>query len=271
MSQSSGAYGEADATEQKNEQHNNQPASSASTDATLNVRAKSPKSKGPNKWIIAIIAVIAVVAIIVGVVVFRNNSASSDTAENGTSNTVTIGLKLAPVSLDIRHQSGSAIEQVLIGNVYEGLLSRDSDNKVHPGLAKSWDISNDGTTYTFHLNENMNFSNGDTLDAEDVAWSINQLKEQQYYNANQVESLEKAEAVDSDTVKLTLSTPDSNLLWYLTGRPGLVFDKDAEYNAKTEAVGSGPYTVESFDSASKWCSKPTRSIGEAHARPQPKT
>ena len=122
MSQSSGAYGEADATEQKNEQHNNQPAGSASTDATLNARAKSPKSKGPNKWIIAIIAVIAVVAIIVGVVIFRNNSASSDTAENGTSNTVTIGLKLAPVSLDIRHQSGSAIEQVLIGNVYEGLL-----------------------------------------------------------------------------------------------------------------------------------------------------
>ena len=34
-------------------------------------------------------------------------------------------------------------------------------NKVQPGLAKSWDISNDGTTYTFHLNENMNFSNGD--------------------------------------------------------------------------------------------------------------
>ena len=62
----------------------------------MNARAKSPKSKGPNKWIIAIIAVIAVVAIIVGVAVFRNNNASSDTAENGTSNTVTIGLKLAP-------------------------------------------------------------------------------------------------------------------------------------------------------------------------------
>lgn len=265
MSQSSGAYGEADATEQKNEQHNNQPASSASTDATLNARAKSPKSKGPNKWIIAIITVIAVVAIIVGVIVFRNNSASSDTAENGTSNTVTIGLKLAPVSLDIRHQSGSAIEQVLIGNVYEGLLSRDSDNKVQPGLAKSWDISNDGTTYTFHLNQNMTFSNGDKLDADDVAWSINQLKEKQYYNANQVASLDKAEAVDANTVKLTLSTPDSNLLWYLTGRPGLVFDKNAKYNAKTEAVGSGPYTVESFDSASKMVLKANAKYwGTAH-------
>lgn len=265
MSQSSGAYGEADATEQKNEQHNNQPASSASTDATLNARAKSPKSKGPNKWIIAIIAVIAVVAIIVGVIVFRNNSASSDTAENGTSNTVTIGLKLAPVSLDIRHQSGSAIEQVLIGNVYEALLSRDSDNKVQPGLAKSWDISKDGKTYTFHLNNNMCFSNGDKLDADDVAWSINQLKEKQYYNANQVESLDKAEAVDADTVRLTLDAPDSNLLWYLTGRPGLVFDKNATYNAKTEAVGSGPYTVESFDPASKMVLKANPKYwGSAH-------
>ena len=265
MSQSSGAYGEADATEQKNEQHNNQPASSASTDATLNARAKSPKSKGPNKWIIAIIAVIAVVAIIVGVIVFRNNSASSDTAENGTSNTVTIGLKLAPVSLDIRHQSGSAIEQVLIGNVYEALLSRDSDNKVQPGLAKSWDISKDGKTYAFHLNQNMTFSNGDKLDADDVAWSINQLKEKQYYNANQVASLDKAEAVDANTVKLTLSTPDSNLLWYLTGRPGLVFDKNAKYNAKTEAVGSGPYTVESFDSATKMVLKANAKYwGTAH-------
>ena len=114
---------------------------------------------------------------------------------------------------------------MLIGNVYEALLSRDSDNKVQPGLAKSWDISKDGKTYTFHLNQNMTFSNGDKLDADDVAWSINQLKEKQYYNANQVASLDKAEAVDANTVKLTLSTPDSNLLWYLTGRPGLVFDK----------------------------------------------
>ena len=154
---------------------------------------------------------------------------------------------------------------MLIGNVYEALLSRDSDNKVQPGLAKSWDISKDGKTYAFHLNQNMTFSNGDKLDADDVAWSINQLKEKQYYNANQVASLDKAEAVDANTVKLTLSTPDSNLLWYLTGRPGLVFDKNAKYNAKTEAVGSGPYTVESFDSASKMVLKANAKYwGTAH-------
>ena len=50
---------------------------------------------------------------------------------------------------------------------------------------------------------------------------------------------------------MTLSEPDSNLLWNLTGRPGLVFDKDAKYDAKTQAIGSGPYTVESFDPGNK--------------------
>ena len=251
MSSPTGAHGEADATKQENEQ---QPQSTASTDATLNARAKSSngaKSQGPKKWLIALIAVIAAVAVIVAIAVTRGKNDDANTSGVTKADTVTIGLKLAPVSLDIRHQSGSAIEQVLIGNIYESLLSRDSDNKVQPGLAKSWDISKDGKTYTFHLNSNMCFSNGDKLDADDVAWSINQLKEKQYYNANQVASLDKAEAVDANTVKLTLSTPYSNLLWYLTGRPGLVFDKNAKYNAKTEAVGSGPYTVESFDSASK--------------------
>lgn len=247
MTASHGAYGNADATTAAT---SNAASSNgaASTDESLNARARTSKSPRPNKWGIIIAAVVAI-AIIVGAVAIFNGRNAQQSANKA--DTVTIGLKLAPPSLDIRRQSGSAIEQVLIGNVYEGLVSRDSDNAVQPGLAKSWDISTDGTTYTFHLNRNMTFSNGDVLDADDVAWSINQLKEKQYYNANQVESLSKAEALDANTVRITLSSPDSNLLWYLTGRPGLVFDKDATYNAKTQAVGSGPYTVESFDSASK--------------------
>lgn len=247
MTASHGAYGNADATTAAT---SNAASSNgaASTDESLNARVRTSKSPRPNKWGIIIAAVVAIAVIVGAVAIFngRNAQQSANKAD-----TVTIGLKLAPPSLDIRRQSGSAIEQVLIGNVYEGLVSRDSDNAVQPGLAKSWDISTDGTTYTFHLNRNMTFSNGDVLDADDVAWSINQLKEKQYYNANQVESLSKAEALDANTVRITLSSPDSNLLWYLTGRPGLVFDKDATYNAKTQAVGSGPYTVESFDSASK--------------------
>ena len=265
MSPSSGAHGEAGATERKIEQRTESHTGAASTDTTLNARAKSPKQRGSKRWIGVLVAVVAVVAIVIAVVVARNAGKAGGAGAEDKADTVTIGLKLAPASLDIRHQSGSAIEQVLIGNVYESLLSRDSDNNVRPGLAKSWDISKDGATYTFHLNKSMRFSNGDKLDADDVAWSINQLKEKQYYNANQVESLDKAEAVDADTVRLTLSAPDSNLLWYLTGRPGLVFDRNAKYDAKTEAIGSGPYTVESFDPASKMVLKTNPKYwGSAH-------
>lgn len=247
MVQSNGAHGESDATEADTTIQEG-AASGASTDASLNARVKQPDS-GHHKPVIWMIAALIVVALIACIAVV--NSRSRKTATPTQSDSVAIGIKLAPVSLDIRNQSGSALEQLLIGNVYEALVSRNSNNEVEPGLAKSWTISNDGLTYTFKLNEHMNFSNGDTLDATDVAWSINQLKSKQYYNSDQVENLKQASAPDATTVKLTLSRPDANMLWYLSGRPGLVFDKDAHYDAKTTAVGSGPYLVKSFDSSSK--------------------
>ena len=247
MVQSNGAHGESDATEADTTIQEG-AASGASTDASLNARVKQPDS-GHHKPVIWMIAALIVVALIACIAVV--NSRSRETATPTQSDSVAIGIKLAPVSLDIRNQSGSALEQLLIGNVYEALVSRNSNNEVEPGLAKSWTISNDGLTYTFKLNEHMNFSNGDTLDATDVAWSINQLKSKQYYNSDQVENLKQASASDATTVKLTLSRPDANMLWYLSGRPGLVFDKDARYDAKTTAIGSGPYMVKSFDSSSK--------------------
>ncbi|TPF86245.1 ABC transporter substrate-binding protein [Bifidobacterium sp. UTCIF-37] len=263
MSQNNGVHGEAGATSTTTS------TSTASTDASLNARAKTPKGgnragrsgngRNPKWWLWSLIAVIVVSALVVGVNAFftnKQNGGNGSASTGGTAaakqaDTVSIGLKLAPVNLDIRHQSGSALEQILIGNVYESLVSRGSDNKVHPGLAKSWEISDDGLTYTFHLNEHMTFSNGDALDADDVAWSINELKANKYYNYDQVKNLDKAEAVDSKTVKITLSAPDSNMLWYLTGRPGLVYDKDGTWDEKTGALGSGPYTVSSFDPSDK--------------------
>ena len=182
-----------------------------------------------------------------------------------------VGLKLAPVNLDIRHQSGSALEQILIGNVYEGLVSRGSDNKVHPGLAKSWEISKDGLTYTFHLNEKMNFSNGDKLDAEDVAWSINELKAQKYYDYEQVKSLDKAEAVDANTVRLTLSAPNSNMLWYLTSRPGLVYDKDATWIRRTARWARVRTPWSPSTRTTRSCSRRTPSIGAPSTRRGPRT
>ena len=219
----------------------------ATTDASLASRAKNPKKNSPKWWLIAL-AVVVVVAVIAGAAfAFGSKKDSKNAASSGTyADTVTIGLKLAPTNLDIRNTAGSALDQILIGNVYEGIVARDSKNQVAPAIASSWETSKDGLTYTFHLNKNMTFFNGDKLDAEDVAWSINELIAKGYHDADALAAVSKVEAKDADTAVITLKTPNSNLLWTLTGRAGLVFDKDAKYDLKTQAVGSGPYTVAKF-------------------------
>ena len=219
----------------------------ATTDASLASRAKNPKKNSPKWWLIAL-AVVVVVAVIAGAAfAFGGKKDSKNAASSGTyADAVTIGLKLAPTNLDIRNTAGSALDQILIGNVYEGLVARDSKNQVVPAIASSWETSKDGLTYTFHLNKNMTFSNGDKLDAEDVAWSINELIAKDYHDADALAAVDKVEAKDADTVVITLKSANSNLLWTLTGRPGLVFDKDAKYDLKTQAIGSGPYTVSKF-------------------------
>ncbi|MCI1935728.1 MAG: ABC transporter substrate-binding protein [Bifidobacteriaceae bacterium] len=242
-----------------------QTAASGSTDASLASQRKSSRTgrartSGPGsdggqgggnhnrgKWIAGIIiAVVVVVAVILGVVWSRRTTPSENGASGTTQETMTVGLKLAPTNMDIRNQSGSALDQVLIDNIYEPLVGRNAENKTTAGLAKSWDVSDDATTYTFHLNEGMTFSNGDALDSEDVVWSLNQLLEKKYAGYDLLRNIDSIAAQDANTVVIKLTAPYSDLLWSLSGRPGLVFDKDAQYDAKTEAIGSGPYLLKSF-------------------------
>lgn len=222
-------------------------ASAASTDASLQAHEKSGNThSGWKGWVLSAIAVIIVAAIVFAVVNHTRAGKESATQAGTPAQTVTIGLKLAPTNLDIRNTAGSSLDQVLIGNVYEGLVSRNEENKVVPALAKSWEVSDDGLTYTFHLNKGMHFSNGDELNADDVVWSIQQLEEKQYHDADALRNFKSISAPNADTVVITLTKPYSQLLWALSGRAGLVFDKDAKYVAKTQAVGSGPYKVAKF-------------------------
>ncbi|WEV71948.1 ABC transporter substrate-binding protein [Bifidobacterium sp. ESL0790] len=230
------------------------PSAAASTDETLNAHVKGgsgsvaggagKKNGGKRHWIWLLVAAVVVVALVFVFVVVRKPK--SQEAQGRQADTVTIGLKLAPTNLDIRNQSGSALDQVLVGNVYEGIVTRDSNNKVIPSIAKSWEKSADGMSYTFHLNQGMVFSNGDKLDAHDVAWSIEELVKRGYHDAESMQNFKSATALDANTVRIDLTAPYANLLWTLTGRPGLVFDQKAQYDPKTQAVGSGPYTIAKF-------------------------
>ena len=226
-------------------------ASKSSTDDSLNAAAKESASSKNRKlskpWlftivIVAIVVISAIFATVTDPSLFKSQNAVSTMSHK----TVTIGLKLAPTNLDIRNQSGSSLDQLLIGNVYEGLVARNEKNQVSPSLAKSWEVSKDGLRYTFHLRKDSVFSNGHKLTAKDAAWSFNELVSKQYRGSNMVGKVESAKAKDDYTFEITLKEPNAKLLWALCSRAGLVFDKTAKYDAKTQAVGSGPYLIEKF-------------------------
>ncbi len=158
---------------------------------------------------------------------------------------VAIGIQgSAPESLDIRTEQGTALEQALLENVYETLVSRSETNKLQPSIARSWQISDDGLTYTFTLNSNMTFSNGHKLDSSDVVWSLQNVINNNYVGSDQLGSLKEITNPDEKTVVITLNQPNPCLLRALSGRAGIVYDEESTANYGKKAVGSGPFTVE---------------------------
>src|SRR3954447_525212 len=81
---------------------------------------------------------------------------SASTAASGRTSLV-IGSTLAPPTLDITTGSGAAIPAALLYNVFETLVKIDEKGEYQPLLAEKYDVSDDGLTYTFHLQQGVTF------------------------------------------------------------------------------------------------------------------
>ncbi|RZI95131.1 MAG: ABC transporter substrate-binding protein, partial [Microbacterium sp.] len=157
-----------------------------------------------------------------------------------------VRLVLEPSNLDIRETSGAALDQILIDNIYQGLVARTPDQEIVESLASDYSVSDDGLTYTFTLREGVVFHDGSELTPADVVWSLEQVKDNEAYrDSARLANVAKIEA-DGQVVTLTLSEPDSTLLWNLTGRAGLILKKGDKTDRKVDANGTGPFTLESW-------------------------
>ncbi|MBS1697898.1 MAG: ABC transporter substrate-binding protein [Actinobacteria bacterium] len=158
--------------------------------------------------------------------------------------TLTVGLVLEPSSLDIRHTAGAALEQVLVDNIYEGLVSRTQDNKIVDRLAKSHEISADGLTYTFVLNDGIAFHSGAALTSADVVSSLQTAKDDATVQGHaDLAGVSSIVATDDKTVVITLTQPNQNFLFSLTGTAGLVFQKGDATDLQSAENGTGPFTL----------------------------
>ncbi|WP_029146289.1 ABC transporter substrate-binding protein [Microbacterium luticocti] len=156
---------------------------------------------------------------------------------------VAIRLVLEPSNLDIRQTSGAALDQILMDNVYQGLVSRTPEQKIVPALASEYQVSPDGLTYTFTLREGVTFADGQPLTADDVVWSLTQHKTQKGWTDADTLARVKDVTADGQTITITMNEPDSQLLWNLTGRAGVILKKGDTVDYKTATNGTGPFLL----------------------------
>ncbi|GAA3649498.1 ABC transporter substrate-binding protein [Microbacterium marinilacus] len=205
-------------------------------------RARSPRTVAVGIGAVALLALAGCAA---------SPAPAESAGEADPDATLRVGLVLEPENLDIRRTSGVALEQVLIDNVYEGLVTRTTDNEIVPSLATEYDISEDGLTYTFTLAEGVTFHGGGELTASDVVSSFDAVRDDESLNGHRdLAHVTAVEAPDDRTVVLTLDQPDQNLLFWLTGPAGLVFDEGDQTDLKTAANGTGPFTLDSWSQGS---------------------
>jgi peptide/nickel transport system substrate-binding protein len=141
----------------------------------------------------------------------------------------------------------------LFQNIYESLVRVNGEGTdVEPALAESWDISDDGLVYTFHLRPDVKFQDGSAVKASDAVWSLDRARDPEAGIWNwTLENVDKVEAVDDATVAVTLKVPAANFLNLIA-----MFNASILPQALVEAggadeffklpVGTGPFKVTEY-------------------------
>ena len=156
---------------------------------------------------------------------------------------ITLGMVLEPPNLDPTGGAAAAIDEVVYANLFEGLTRFGPDGSVLPALATSWEVSEDGTVYTFHLAEGVTFHDGTTFDAEDVVFSLDRARAEDSTNAQKAlfAGIASVEATDPATVTVTLSEPNGNFPFNMAWGDAVIVAPESVDAAATAPVGTGPF------------------------------
>ena len=174
-----------------------------------------------------------------------------------------------PESLD-PHKLTGVPEANILYDLSEGLLVLSPTAEPAPGVAESWDISDDGKTYTFHLRQNAKWSNGDPVTAEDFVYSLRRAVDPAtasdyapiltvIQNADPIISGEEkdltklgVQAVDPHTLKITLNSSTPYFLGLLTHSISWPVHKATvekfgdQWTRPGNSVTNGPYTIQEW-------------------------
>jgi oligopeptide transport system substrate-binding protein len=173
-----------------------------------------------------------------------------------------------PTTLD-HHKTSTVAEGNLMRELYEGLVVYNAKAEVVPGVAESWEVSDDGLKYTFKLRENAKWSNGDPVKASDFVFAYRRIQDpavaapyaNMHYAIANAEAVNKGEkkpeemgvkAVDDHTLEITLAAPTPYFLELLTHQTGLPLHQASvekfgtDFTKPGNMVTNGAYMLDSF-------------------------
>jgi ABC-type dipeptide/oligopeptide/nickel transport system permease component/ABC-type transport system substrate-binding protein len=157
---------------------------------------------------------------------------------------LTLALQLEPPNLDPTSGAAVATDEVVYGNIFEGLVRLDRDGAIKPLLATYWEVAPNGLTYTFHLRGGVRFQDGTPFDAGVVKFSLDRALAPTSTNVQKqaLSVIRQVEVVDPRTVRLHLSQADSNLLSLLAWGDTVMVSPKSAGSLATAPVGTGPFT-----------------------------
>lgn len=151
------------------------------------------------------------------------------------------------------HKATSSFDNTLLFITYDRLVHQAPDASAVPGLAESWEFSEDGSSLTFTLRDDVTFHDGEPFDAEAVKANIERAQTVEGSAVtSELSVIESVEVVDDTTVTFNLNGPAASLPLILSDRAGAMISPAAFDNPDldTNPVGAGMFTVENYEEGS---------------------
>lgn len=187
----------------------------------------------------------ALLLVMIGFLGFIGTVRAAEPKHGGT---LTVGLAADIAHFDVFHSLGYEAIWAL-GNIHSGLVQVDPQGNVVPDMAMSWDITDEGRTYIFHLHKGITFHDGTAADAAAVKWNIEHILDP----ANTADArvflrpIAAVEALDDVTLQIRLKEPSADFLMVLGGyRTGFLVASPTAVqhwgqDYKFHPVGTGPF------------------------------